>query len=329
MTDQENRYHAYLDEFGTRLASAGHADDKHRAGARGFSRGISARVRRSVIVGGVACVATVGVTVGVVGLPGGATVDPVAKASAALASAGQIVHMRLTSTPVVIEPDTTVPAPQTTEYWTASKPTRWRMAWTPSKGGAVSVDDHGPIKGRQELAYGDGATYLYFAERDTLRIITGFADNSSASRLPSLIPLDPQRDIQPMLQRGELHDTGELMADGRRVRRLQGERDFGPGDRDTTMRIIYDVDADTFEPVGGQIFMTETEGRGGRTVKTRVDFHIDLYERLLDNDANAHLLLPQTTPRTAVTTDTVQELQKQLARQRSAQPGPSGERNVP
>lgn len=332
MTEHDDRYDAYLSEFRSRLIAAKPSRGTSRRRTRAASA--TATLRRPLVAGGVACLAAVAATAGVVGLPGGGTLDPVARASAALAPDGQIIHMRLTATPVATEPDMTVPGPQTSDYWAASDPTRWRLAvMTPD--GAHTFDDLGPIEGRQEYAYADGATSSYVAGRDTLRITTGHP-NDEGSRVPSAIPLDPERDIRPLLERGELEDTGELVVDGRRVRRLKGTQaplDNGHG-MIVTRSVTYDVDAASFEPVGGrlEIKITRKHRRAddAKTVRgmpeVRMDFRVDLYERLPDDDAHAHLLEPQTTPDTKVTTETVEELRERIKRRRVAEREAADER---
>lgn len=121
---------------------------------------------------------------------------------------------------------------------------------------------------------------------------------SSAAAAPTRPPT-----CRPALADGRAVDEGEHRVDGRTVRRLViTSSTGGPG----TRRFVYDVDPDTFVPVGGEWQFGVPEP-GGHVVSIR--FRVDTYERLPDTPENEKLLTITTGPNTTTTTThTTQEL---------------------
>lgn len=283
---EPTRYECFLDEFGERLSAVARGSRRRRLVPRLLRRRPVAWV---AIGAGVIAVAGIGAA----RIPTGGRLDVAERANAALAPAGEIIYMRLTTTPVATGPSMPVPEPQTTEVWSASNPARWRFVQTIPDDLRV-VDARGFYRGRQEFAYADGIDQYYVAERDRLDIVTG-PSGAAGKRAPSVVPIDPERDIRPLLDRGELSDRGTTTIDGRLVRRLVGET--ARKDGRATRRVVYEVDADTFEPVAGVL-----EVRMRQELVFRQLFHVDAYERLPDDAEHAPLLRIQTTPRTRVRT---------------------------
>jgi hypothetical protein len=292
----------YIDDFGRRLAE----------GATAAARPRAAR-RRLAVIGAVA-VAVAGVVVGLLDASA-ERLDPVAEAQAALASPGEIVYMRITST--FIAPGAgSVPRPQTIEQWSALDPPRWRFVQTlapakPGRGGMY--DAHGPITGRQELSYANGSQRSYIADRDELTVSRGFSDKSASARVPS--PLGPgtgdlQTDLRSLLAAGKVTDEGEREIDGRTVRRLVIEQ-HSPRpsatrhEGDLERRFVYDVDPHTFAPIQGTLSLTVPSRPHPLLIVTRM--HVDAYERIPLTAASTKLLRIQTTARTKVIVHTAQE----------------------
>ena len=286
MTDD---YERYLDGFGERLAAV---SDRRR---RGFTPAL--RRPATLVVIGAVVVAAVGIVV----TSGGGELDPVARADAALAPSGRIIHVKF-ETRFVALPGASAPRPQSLELWSAGEPLRWRIRQVFD---ARTRDNTGRQRGPEEYAYADGVGRNYRVLRDRLRVTKGVP----SKRAPSPIPIDPERDIRPLLQQGKFRDGGVRTVDGRRVRRLISETTTAKGK--LGRRVVYDVDADTFEPVAGEIRLTahgHTRRADGKLVPQAITstalFRVVVYERLPDDAAHAGLLRITTTPRTKVTTTT-------------------------
>jgi hypothetical protein len=237
----------------------------------------------------------------------GRHLDVLAQARAALAPDGQIVHMKITTSLA----DSGGPRSTTTEQWSATDPTRWRLVQVippaGSPGGTVG-DEHGPIHGRQEFAYAGGAESDYIAERDTLDVVKGFSDAGPAGQVPSILGLpggDPASALRAALDAGTVTDEGERQVDGRTVRRLVSD-----SSADGFRRLLtYDVDPDTFAPIDGDVQFGPP--RSG-VPAIRMHFDVDTYERLPIDDDSAKLLRIATDSATKVTIRTRQEVQAQV-----------------
>lgn len=274
-----------------------------RAVGQGSERrggGIRSPGRRPVVLAAIAAGVAIVVPVGVFALSRGSGLDPVARADEALAPNGSIIHMRLT---LEASAGGRAAAPQTIEVWSADYPRRSRIVQkVPDEDGA-----------RREFAYIQGTAQDYNPRRDSLTVLT---DGAASEQVPSVVPLDPGRDIRPMIERGELHDRGERMIHGRKIHQFVGEM-TAPGS--TRRRLAYNVDARTFEPVGGELRIVVGSRRdtlaGPRDPLTvRIKYGIDLYERISDAPVHEHLLRIQITPQTKVTKLTVEELRERQRR---------------
>lgn len=280
------------------------------------------RRSRLALVAGLACAGAVAAILLVV-TPAD-RLDPVAQARAALAPAGEIVYMKIT-TRAGSRGGGRASASSTTEQWSAVDPPRWRLVQVvppPSAHRGTAFDEHGPIVGRQELAYAHGEQRSYVAQRDTLDIQRGVEHDGPATRPPSALAFedsaaDPAVELRAMLERGKVSDAGDHRIDGRTVRRLTGTQ----RDDNTITRLIYDVDPETFAPVQAvrSIHVTHVPRLPAgfpvpRLPVLTLRIHVDAYRRIALNQSTARLLTINTTPHTKVTVHTATEHQAMLRR---------------
>lgn len=171
------------------------------------------------------------------------------------------------------------------------------------------LDEHGVISGRTERSYARGVTRSYLAVRDTLRVTSGYSDASSVARLPSELGQgsgNPDTDLRSLLLRGTVSDRGEQMLRGRPVRRFVVEQQGGArGGPRSVMRMVYDVDPQTFAPIEGRITVTI---RSRRVLRLTTRLRVDVYRRIPLDAKSAKLLEIRRTPRTKVTYDTAQRV---------------------
>ena len=300
MNDSEH-FERYLDAFGAQLAQADVPPPRPRR-------------PRYALATAVALVA-IGVAT-VVLSASGERLDPIAEARAALAPPGDIVYMKITSE--TISPGaSSVPAPQTSEQWSATNPLRWRYV-TNVRGGSMGtvIGGRDVTITRQETSYGAGVLRYYLAAPDRLTVTRGFDDEDVAARLPSALGQgsgDPEADLRSLLFEGRVTDLGEQQLGGRTVRRFVVERHpKAANDPPTSLRLVYDVDPQTFAPVEGRMSVWFGSDTQRPRVTTRM--RVDVYRRIPLNATTARLLRINTTPRTKATFDTKQ---RQRARERA------------
>ncbi len=244
------------------------------------------RSRRPLLAIPALAVAVLAVTL--VFAPGGQRhpVDAIAAARAALETNGQILHMRVR---IQLDPSVNI-APgakigRYDEQWSQSDPKRWRFRATRTDGSW------------SEFAYGDGTSSDYDSDTNRLREVTGYQDNDPQARPLGLFGVsggsDPDADLKAMLADGKLKDAGLVRVGGRSVRRLQG------GDR--LRDWIYDVDPNTFAPVGGSMTLHRPDGATEGTTR----FSVDIYERI---PLGADVFKIRTKARPNVSTLTKQQL---------------------
>lgn len=253
------------------------------------------RRRREIAAGTLVAVAALVVAAILLVGPGGGTqpVDAVAAARAALDTDGQILHMKVR---IELDPSVKV-APgarisQFNEQWSQTGPKRWRFRETRTNGSW------------SEFAYVDGTTIHYDSETNRRRDIGGYKHTDPQARPLGLLGVaggeDPVADLKAMLAAGKLEDVGLVQAHGRTVRRLEG------GDR--LRGWIYDVDPDTFAPVGGELTRREGPASGDST-----RFLVEAYERL---PLGTDVFTIQTKPRPEITTLTKNQFLARVERQR-------------
>jgi len=267
----------YLDDFGQRLEEAAGRSARRRASGR---RAIAA----TAIVA-----ATAALVVLLVIVPGGGgRLNVVAKARAALAVQGRLVHLVAHEHVVAAHPTRgRLLGPRRFSFnwqqWATGNPPRWRIAYS--------------FHGGYQLAFGHRAWSLYSQQRNTLTIEHGlrakFAQTipSSTSVLFGKAANGPIATIRSMLRRGELRDEGFASVDGQRVRRLVGKRPVFPGRSGPEVEVRYYVDPDSYTPVAARIGRppraggSHTHALGGYT---RIRF--TSFERLPLTAANERLL---------------------------------------
>jgi hypothetical protein len=282
------------------------------------------RARRLAVVGALAVAGAV-VAVVVPSNVTGPPTDAIAKARAALAAPGEIVHYTLSIDGVK---DSSECETGPMQIWRAAEPTRWRLVQPvpdPDRCGSIDLETGGPIVGpRVEVAYHDGRTRTYVPGRNLLQVIVDDKPAEGERRAPSSasnaaalqtlgsivakrrnleqapaiagVP-DPVTGVEELLAEGELRDTGVRDRDGRRVRVLAGGWERPGGIERTT--IEYVVDAETFAPIA---MSARSHVRGGETATVRATFGD--YERIPLTDESSRLLEihPDGQPREKRTT---------------------------
>lgn len=296
MSDPE-RLDGYLEDFGRRLTAAAATSPSRR--------------RPRLLVMGLAAGAVAAVIVAVALGATSARLDPVAEARAALASPGEIIYMKITTT-TTSTTSGTVPVPRTTEQWSALDPLRWRYIQSIPRASArqgAMRDSRSPIVGRMELSYGHGVLRHYLAERNSLTITTGYRDDEPDARMPSLLGQgsgDPQGDLRSMLSDAEVNDEGEQRVAGKTIRRFVSVRQHR--EAHSRVRLVLDVDPVTFAPLQGSVSLS-FEGDDVRIVD---HLHVDHYRRIPLNDRTERLLEIDTAPGTKVTRHSVQALRERV-----------------
>jgi hypothetical protein len=229
----------YLDDFGQRL---------EEAASRSSRRQPSWRV---ALAGGAGVAAAAAIVLLLVVVPGGGgRLDVVAKAQAALADRGRLVHLVAHEHVVAAQPSRgRLSGPRRFsfqwEQWATGNPPRWRIAYS--------------FGGGYQLAFGHRTWSLYTKHRNTLTIEHGlrakFAATipSSTSVLFGKAAHGPIATIRAMLRRGELTDDGWASIGGRTVRRLVGERPVYPGRNGPQVPVRYYVDPHSYTPVAARI----------------------------------------------------------------------------
>jgi len=224
----------------------------------------------------------------------GGRLDMVAQAKAALAPVGHVVHlvttshmeMRGGSRAAIVGPEAEAGEPRVAERWSASQPTRWRVAAT-----VPSVTARGTILERVQRSYGHGTEEVYLQLLNVLDVRTGVSEDSTQAGLrEGPLGTDPVSRIRSMLEAGQLHDAGAGMVRGRAVERLVGYEASPPlGAPHSPWPIEYDVDPNTYAPVR---FTAEEVGvsfRGNAGTPTEV-VEVNTYEQVPLNATTAALL---------------------------------------
>lgn len=230
---------AYMDDFGRDLTRAARTRRRRRTG------------RRLALVLPIAVAATVAAIV--IPAPNGGTVDAIAAARAALAPDGEIVHMK-----IELQMGERVVFP--IEQWYAADPVRWR----------TRTEGAGVVRG-SETMYRNSRLRFYDRRRDVVTI--WHRDTFPIAAGPSLLGGDPATDLRAELGKGGVRDDGVVIVDGREVRRLVRD---SPRSEGLGRRLVYYMDPNTFEPVGGHFSLLRPGGKYTRGPS----FKVTLYERL-------------------------------------------------
>lgn len=255
------------------------------------ARRVPPRWRRTGALGAVAAVA--GMVAAAVLLTGGSGgIDVVAKARAALAPRGQIVHMRWTIEPAGCAASASKKCRSSRlrmEQWSTDDPYRARrIIRTASRFG-----------GPTQVAYADGKMQTYSGH--VLRIERAPDPprpliDPPLGRFEGIFHGDAAAALRRMLAQGTVHDAGTAQVDGRPVRRLVGHLSFSR----SFERVVYDVDRETFAPVDGTLTFKSTadgESRGGGFSS---HFRVTRYERIDLTPETSKLLTITPKPGTNV-----------------------------
>lgn len=280
-TFYDSGYERLLEDFGQSLQEA----ETRPAGGHH-------RRRRVASVGFVLAGITAGVLL-LTGVGSGGRVDVVAQAEAALAPSGNVVHlvttshmeMRGGSQAEIVGTEAELNTPRVAERWSATQPTRWRVAAT-----VPSVTAQGTHPEQVQRSYGGSTEEVYLRSLNTLEITTGVSGDGLQVRSSGPLGADPVARIRSMLEAGQLHDTGSGTVDGRVVSRLVGEELSPPsGAPHAPWPVEYDVDPNTYAPVRFTVEEVGMNFPGNAGTPTEV-VEVNTYEQLPLNETTAVLL---------------------------------------
>jgi hypothetical protein len=270
-------------------------EDFGRALNAGAARHAAARRRRHLGAAGLV-LACIGVgLLALIGAGPRAQLDLNAQARAALAPAGQIVHL-VTTTHIETKGRPGVGATTTSEQWSASDPPRWRVAFdiptpTTTPGGKPVGNLDGLLTGPMQLAYGGGAEEFYAQQPNTLEVTTGLREDGSHAAPRGPLGVEPIATVRSMLAARKLHDAGSATVNGRPVRRLVGKE---PRGSNPPWSIEYDVAPRTDAPVRVRIEAPRAAQPAGIGVPV-ILLDVNSYQRLPLNGNTAVLLRIQPT----------------------------------
>ena len=219
--------------------------------------------------------------------PSDGSLDAVAKARAALAAPGEIMHTKTTIIPE--QPTSEQELCRTrVERWQTEDPLRSRQvsrAISPRPQCRLYVAE--VETGRVETAYADGVQKTYIPSENKLLVLRGLPENF-ARPLGGYAEVNPIAEIRQMLAAGDLRDRGQrTLPDGRRVRLLSGDRN---GPQPPIQAIEYLVDAGTFAPVRVSFELPPRFPGQPPFPTTTARIDIELYERIPLNEETAKLL---------------------------------------
>lgn len=296
---QGDEYERFLEDMGTQVE-------------RAANRRTRQLHRRRVAIGGLASFAAVAGIVLVIGNGTGRT-DVVAQAEAALAPTGQVLRL-VTVSQLEMRGGTHAEVTgseaeslgwnksRTAEQWSASLPTRWRIATTIPTGTASGSVTDAPI----QCVYSAGSEEIYdqaFQTNEVLIVpVSEGRDGSSEESLCTTqvsggLGTQPVAHIHAMLESGQLKAAGKATVKGREVLRLTGEetrpqpRGAGPG---AAWPVEYDVDPETYAPVRFTVEMVGANALGNAGTLTEVT-DVTAYEELPLDETTTGLLSLKTT----------------------------------
>jgi hypothetical protein len=250
--------------------------------------------RRRVAAGALALAGIVTGALMLAGAGSGGRLDVVAQAEAALEPLGHVVHLVTTSRmemrggpqAEIVGPEAERGTSRVEERWSASRPTRWRVAAI-----VPFVTAHGTHPEQLQLAYAGGVEELYLKSLNTLDITTGISEDSTRASLhDGPLGTDPAARIRSMLEAGQLHDAGSGAVDGHAVERLVGhELSQSQGSVHPPWPVEYDVDANTYIPVRFTVEEVGMSFPSNTGTPTQV-VEVNAYEQLPLNETTASLL---------------------------------------
>jgi hypothetical protein len=297
---QGDEYERFLRDMGDQLEQAEHRRASQTRGRQRIATGVLAL---GVVVAG--AVLLVG--------GGGGRVDVIAQAEAALAPTGQVLRiatishleMRGGTHPEVTGSEAESLGwnkPRAAEEWSASGPTRWRIATTiPTSTRAGSVTA-API----QCAYSNGSEENYNQAFLTNELVVvpvskgqdeSSEESSCTDQVSGGLGTEPVTYIGSMLASGQLHLIGKGTVNGREVLRLTGSE---PRPRLTSVSsggaypVEYDVEPETYAPVRVTVEKVGVDALGNAGTLTEIT-DVTAYERLPLNETTAGLLRIETT----------------------------------
>jgi hypothetical protein len=289
-----DEYERFLEEMGDQLKQAA-----KRRSAR-------LRLRRRVATGGLVVAAVLAGTVLAVGNDAG-RVDVVAQAEAALAPTGQVLRLVTVSRLEMrggTHAEVTGPEaeslgwnePRTAEQWSASAPTRWRIATTVPASTSAGAVAAAPL----QCAYSAGNEETYVSNEVVVVPVSKGQDESSqespcTTQVSGGLGTQPVARIHSLLESGELKAAGKTTVNGREVLRLVGDetRPQHTGAA-SAWPIEYDVDPQTYAPIRFTVEMVGANALGNPGTLTEVT-EISTYEQLPLNESTAGLLSLKTS----------------------------------
>lgn len=281
-TRYDTGYERLLEDFGQMLQEA----ETRPAGRQ--------RGRRRAAAGALVLMGIVAGVLALMGASSGGRLNVVAQAKAALVPLGHVVHlvttsrmeMRDGSQAEIVGPEAENNTPRVVERWSASEPTRWRVAAT-----VPYVTAHGAHPEQMQLAYAGGTEELYLQSLNTLDITTGVNEGSARVSLSDgPLDADPVARIHSMLEAGQLHNAGSGTVNGHAVERLVGEELSSPLEQaHQPWPVEYDVDPSTYTPVRFTVEEVGMSFQGNTGTPTQV-VEVNTYEQLPLNETTASLL---------------------------------------
>jgi hypothetical protein len=295
---QGDEYERFLDEMGVQLDQAA------------IRRTSQLRRRRRAATGGLALLAAVTGGVLLIG-KGAGRVDVVAQAEAALAPAGQVLRL-VTVSQLEMRGGTHAQVtgsqaeslgwnrPRTAEQWSASEPTRWRIATTIPTATRAGFVTAAPI----QCAYSAGSEETYdqgFLANEVVIVPVSKGQDESSEQSPCTTQVsgglgtEPVAHIRTMLESGQLKAAGKVTVNGHEVLRLTGEEArTQPTGAGPAWPIEYDVEPETYAPVRFTVEMAGADALGNPGTLTEVT-SVTTYEQLPLNETTTGLLALKTT----------------------------------
>lgn len=283
-TRDDTGYERLLEDFGQMLQEAEARPARRR--------------RRRPPRAAVAALALAGILAGTLlftGAGGGGRLDVVAQAKAALEPVGHVVHlvttsymeMRGGSQAEIVGPEAENNTPRVAERWSASEPTRWRIAATVP----FVTADGGSHPEETQLAYAGGTEELYLQSLNRLQTTSGVSeDGARVSLHDGPLGADPVARIHSLLEAGQLHNAGSGTVDGHPVERLLGdELGSPPGGSPVPWPVEYDVDPNTYAPVRLTVEEVGMRFPGNTGTPTQV-VEVNTYKQLPLNETTLSLL---------------------------------------
>lgn len=296
---QDDEYERFLEDMRTQVDQA----------ANRRARQIH---RRRAAIGGLASLTAVAGIVLVIGNRTG-RIDAVAQAEAALAPTGQVLQL-VTASRLEMRGGTHAEVTgsqaeslgwnksRTAEQWSASLPTRWRIATTiptSTTSGSVAA---API----QCVFSTGSEEIYdqaFRANEVVIVPVSKGRDESSDESPCTTQVSgglgtqPVAHIHAMLESGQLKAAGKATVKGHEVLRLTGEETHpqptgaGPS---AAWPVEYDVDPETYAPVRFTVEMVGADALGNAGTLTEVT-DVTTYQQLPLNETTTGLLGLKTT----------------------------------